>query len=153
VRSLSKLSPHAVYRTLIVVDKPSDDGKSFALVRRCLRIILTRDSGETIPSTYEGIYAACRYIVTVLNMGEGLYGTLKMELEQSVGRLASDLTSTSEMGMNWIVEFVRVCQWFELRVVRPQKSLESSDVTDWCSTVFTSITLDVSRSNIRSERA
>lgn len=79
---------------------------------------MTRDSGETIPSSYEGIYAACRSVVTVSNKGEGLYGTLTMELEQSVGRLAIDLTTSAEEGMNWIVEFVKVCQWFELNVVR-----------------------------------
>jgi cullin 4 len=99
------------------VDPPSEDTKSFQLVRRCLRLLLTRDNSETIPSSFEGIYAACRSIVTTLGMGEGLYGTLKMELEQSVGRLASDLMSAPETGRKWIVEFVRVCQWFELHVV------------------------------------
>jgi cullin-4 len=110
------------------VKKSTDEDGSFALVRRCLRILLTRESSEVVPYTYEAIYAACRSIVTVSKLGEGLYGTLKMELEQSVGRLASDLTVAVETGMNWIVEFVRVCQWFEIHVVRWQ--FESRDAAD-----------------------
>ena len=82
-------------------------------------MLLKRDSDETLPSPYEGIYAACRYVVTVSGKGEGLYDTLRLELEQSVGRLANDLTATAEKGMNWIATFVKTCQWFERRVVSP----------------------------------
>lgn len=93
------------------------DNDPHALVRRCLEIILTRDSPDNLPTTYEGIYSACRSIITVSNKGEGLYGTIKMELEKSVNRLAKGLTESTEDGMNWIVEFVKVCQWFEKQVV------------------------------------
>jgi cullin-4 len=106
--------------TCNTVKRSTDEDGSFALVRRCLRILLTRDSREPLPHTYAAIYAACRSIVTVSKMGEGLYGTLRMELEQSVGRLASDLTVAVEAGMMWIVEFVKVCQWFEIHVVCSQ---------------------------------
>ena len=88
---------------------------------------MTRASGEVIPASYEAIYTACRSVVTVSNRGDGLYDTLKIELEQSVGGLASDLTTSAEKGMNWIAEFVKVCRWFELRVVCIQSGSES-----WC---------------------
>ena len=88
---------------------------------------MARDSDETIPSSYEGIYTACRSVVTVSNKGEGLYDALRIELEQSVGRLANDLTTGAEKGMNWITEFVKVCRWFESRVVCLSSSSESRD--------------------------
>jgi len=139
-----------VFETYNAVSKPKDDDGSFALARRCLMIILTKDNHETLPLPYEGIYAACRSIVTVSNNGEGLYGTLKMELEKSVGRLASDLTRTAETGMNWIVEFVKVCKWFELHIVRV--ILESRNAANSSSTVLASITHDLFGSSIRCER-
>ncbi|KAF9460280.1 Cullin family-domain-containing protein [Collybia nuda] len=93
--------------------KETHDNDPHALVRRCIEIVLTRDSPDILPTTYEGIYSACRSIVTVSNKGEGLYGTLKMELEKAVNRLAKGLTEFAKEGMNWVVEFLRVCQWFE----------------------------------------
>lgn len=117
-RKLRFLIIHIYYIHTDPVGKPSVDHASFPLIKRCLKVILTRDSDETCPCTNEVMYAACRSIVTVLNKGEGLYDTLKMELERSVARLATDLTASSETGINWIVEFVKVCKWFESRVVR-----------------------------------
>lgn len=101
----------------IDVVKKVVDNDPHALVRRCLQIILTRDNPDNLRTTYEGIYSACRSIVTVSNKGEGLYGTIKMELEKSANRLAKGLTEFTDEGMNWIVEFVKVCQWFEKQVV------------------------------------
>ena len=80
-------------------------------------MILLRDNDETLPSTHEGIYAACRYVVTLSGKGEGLYDTLKMELEQSVGRLAHDLGGSTAGAMEWIMELVGTCRWFEAQVV------------------------------------
>lgn len=112
-------NPHVVVRLICVyiVSESNNGDAQFALVRRCIRTILTRNSSETLPATYEGIYTACRSIVTVSNKGEGLYGCLKMELEQCVGRLSKELTETTVEGMEWITHFVRVCQWFEAQVV------------------------------------
>jgi cullin-4 len=99
------------------VKRAAENDGPYALVRRCLQIVLTRDNPDILPTTYEGIYAACRSIVTVSNKGEGLYGAVKMELEKSMNRLAKALMEFAEEGMNWIIEFVKVCQWFEKQVV------------------------------------
>lgn len=141
------ISPYSVYRTFNVVDEPSADDGSFALVRRCLRILLTKDTEEILPCPYEDIYAGCRSVVTVANKGEGLYGSLKLELEQSVGRLANDLIATPDKGMHWIVEFVHACQWFDLHVVGLHLS-KRRNVANLCSIVFASITYDLSGPSI-----
>ena len=97
--------------------KPNDGDDAFALVRRCVRITLTRGTDDVLPASPEGIYSACRSIVSVSNKGEGLYGNLKLELEQCVGRLANDLLAETEDGMQWVSFFVQVTQWFETQVV------------------------------------
>jgi hypothetical protein len=79
--------------------------------------VLTRDTDEILPASHEGIYSACRSIVSVCNKGEGLYGMLKLELEKSIGSLARDLLAETEQGVQWISVFVKVTQWFETQVV------------------------------------
>jgi hypothetical protein len=145
------ISSYSAHRPFDVVDEPLEDDGSFALVRRCLRILLTKDSEEILPCPYEDIYAGCRSIVTLANKGEGLYGSLKIELEQSVGRIANDLIAAPEKGMHWIVEFVKVCQWFELHVVRLSLS-KLRNMTNLRSIVFAPITYDLSGSSICRER-
>ena len=81
--------------------------------------------------SYENIYAACRALVTLYNKGEGIYGNLKIDLEQSLGRLADHLETfqaegpeaSDAPGMKWIEEFVKVCRWFEAQIVRPKLRL------------------------------
>ncbi|KAF8637776.1 hypothetical protein AX17_002585 [Amanita inopinata Kibby_2008] len=94
------------------VEKPAPEGAQSALLRRCIRIILTREHPEVIKTTHEAIYSACRSIVVVANKGEGLYSTLKLELEQCVGQLSGILCGLSVKGIDWIVQFVSVCEWF-----------------------------------------
>ncbi|KAF8060763.1 Cullin family-domain-containing protein [Lyophyllum atratum] len=99
--------------------RPTNEDTHFSLLRRSIRTILTRDAVEGLPATYESIYSACRYVVCIANKGEGLYGTLKIELEQAVGRLASSLTAEAVEdgnGMKWIEQFVAACGWFEKQI-------------------------------------
>ncbi|RDB27309.1 Cullin-4 [Hypsizygus marmoreus] len=118
-RSSQTIALQGVLKIKIIGDdlnKPSDVDAPFLLLRRSIRTILTRDTDEALPSTYEGIYSACRYVVTVSNKGEGLYGTLKMELDQSIGRLANGLIGSKAEGVEWIPDFVKASQWFETKI-------------------------------------
>lgn len=90
----------------------------YPLVRRAVRTVLTRHATEALPGTYERIYSACRSIVCVSNKGEGLYGTLRFELEQCVGHLATELTQKAEDTMEWMNLLVKICQWYDKQVVR-----------------------------------
>ena len=90
------------------------------VVRRAIRIFLTRQPGynDAIPATYEGIYNACRALVTVSHRGEDVYNALKMELEQSIGRLSSELLDSDEEDTTWIASFNAAFKWFESQIVR-----------------------------------
>lgn len=79
--------------------------------------MLTKGSNESIPITYEAVYSACRSIVCVSNKGEGLYQTLKMEVEQSLARLAQELLEEKRSAVQWLSVFVDGCNWFEKQVV------------------------------------
>ena len=65
-------------------------------------------------------------MVTVYNKGEGLYGIVKIELQQSLSRLVYQLESfkaegpeaSEAPGMKWLEEFVKACTWFEDKIVR-----------------------------------
>ncbi|TFK38770.1 Cullin-4B [Crucibulum laeve] len=103
-----------------------DNSRAFALVRQCIRIILTRDNPEFLPSSYEHIYSSCRAIVGASG-GEGLYDALKMELEQSIGRLANSLISTPNTGIEWITFFVDACDWFGTHIDKLQSLLTYLD--------------------------
>ncbi|KAG6873267.1 hypothetical protein C0995_001041 [Termitomyces sp. Mi166 len=81
-------------------DAQSKSLRNLTLLQRSIRIVLTllEDSGlknprEDLLSSYEDIYAACRYVVAVVNRGEDLYDRLRLELEQSIGRLANSLAT------------------------------------------------------------
>ena len=92
---------------------------------------MTREAEVPVKHNYENIYAACRALVTLYNKGEGIYGSLKTDLEQSLGRLADHLETfqaegpeaSDAPGMKWIEEFVNVCRWFEAQIVRPKLRL------------------------------
>jgi hypothetical protein len=72
---------------------------------------------DPLPATYEGVYNACRSVVTVLNQGEDLYNILKIELEQSVGNLSRLLASSGEEDVAWLVLFNKAFAWFEEHIV------------------------------------
>ncbi|KAF8168514.1 Cullin family-domain-containing protein [Crassisporium funariophilum] len=99
-------------------NKPAAGDKQLALLRRCIRTILTRMPGpdDTMPTTYEGIYNACRSIITVANLGDDLYNILRIELEQSIGRLSRALTDSTEKDMAWITSFTKALAWFERQI-------------------------------------
>ena len=55
----------------------------YRIVKQSIRIILTRNSTEKLPATYERIYNACRSVVCLAKKGAGLYDdVLKLELER-----------------------------------------------------------------------
>jgi len=89
----------------------------FAQIRRCVRTLLTKGTNETLPITYEAIYLACRSIVCLSNKGEGLYQTVRMEIEQSLAHLAKELLDEKRTRGQWIDKFVQACDWFEKQVV------------------------------------
>ena len=90
----------------------------FNNIRYCIRTILTRGASENLPLSYEEIYTACRFLVCISNKGEGLYETFKMEMEQSLSRLAIELLITEKRtGIKWINAFVDGSKWFEQQVV------------------------------------
>ncbi|PCH33173.1 Cullin-domain-containing protein [Wolfiporia cocos MD-104 SS10] len=90
--------------------------EDLALVRRSIRTLLTKNGVDALPATYEHIYRACRAVVCVHTLGEGLYGNVKMELEQCVGGLARDLLQDRRGDAEWLLPFIDVCSWFEKRV-------------------------------------
>ncbi|KAH9983287.1 Cullin-4B [Russula compacta] len=89
---------------------------SLALLRRCMRIILTRDATDALPLTYERIYALCRDAVVIHNKGEVLADMLKIELEQSVACLERGLTDDVSEGIGFALPFAQVLTWFEKQV-------------------------------------
>ncbi|KDR70101.1 hypothetical protein GALMADRAFT_255498 [Galerina marginata CBS 339.88] len=98
--------------------KPPAGDKQLSLLRRCIRTILAREPGpnDTIPATYEGIYNACRSVVTVSHLGQDLYNTLKIELEQSIGQLAKMLLASTEKDTVWLSSFNAAFKWFEYQL-------------------------------------
>lgn len=90
-----------------------------ALLRRCIRTILTRLPGpdDTIPATYEGIYNACRSVTMVSHLGDELYNILRIELEQSIGRLSKALIGSAETETKWITSFSKALKWFDEQIV------------------------------------
>ncbi|KAJ7456611.1 Cullin family-domain-containing protein [Mycena latifolia] len=98
-------------------------------LQKYIKRILSRDSGSGagLPS-YEDIYNECLSVVCVLNTGEGLYESLKLELEQSVTCLSKELLKENKAnGETWLKKFVGACQWFETQVVLLQSLLTYLD--------------------------
>lgn len=67
--------------------------------------------------SYEGIYNACRSVVTISHLGHDLYGILKLELEKSIGNFANELCSSAENDTSWIISFNETFKWFERQIV------------------------------------
>ncbi|KAH9947362.1 Cullin-domain-containing protein [Amylocystis lapponica] len=99
--------------------KSSPDNRSdadVALVTRSIRVLLARGSDVLLPATFEQIYGACRSAVTISNKGEGLFTSVKLELEKSVGSLVKDLLVERRADVEWLVPFIEACAWFEKQV-------------------------------------
>ena len=118
-RFLQMGDPIILKRSTIVNSKAEGEwAGEFNNVRRSIRTILTKGASENLPLSYEEIYTACCSLVCVSNKGEGLYETFKMEMEQSLSRLVTELLVTEKRtGIEWIAAFVEGCEWFEQQVV------------------------------------
>jgi hypothetical protein len=89
---------------------------TLSLLRRCMRIILTRDSTEDFPLSYERVYALCRDAVVIDNKGETLADMLRIELDQSVSRLERELADDISEGLSFALPLARALTWFEKQV-------------------------------------
>jgi hypothetical protein len=83
ILKLHILESHSSYAE----SKPPAGKKHLGLLGQCIRITLNKNSPDVLPASYEGIYNACRSIVTISHLGHDLYDTLKLELEKSIGNL------------------------------------------------------------------
>ncbi|KAG6805519.1 hypothetical protein H0H92_015110, partial [Tricholoma furcatifolium] len=100
---------------------------------RSIRVILappqkseTKDVRLRLAASYEEIYTACQSVVVVAQRGEELYDRLRLELEQSIGRLAHSLATQDpeikdkrdkdDLPILWIADFVAGCDWFEREI-------------------------------------
>jgi len=105
--------------TVIVPEQPYTEHQidgSLALLRRCMRIILTRDATDALPLTYERIYALCQDTVVIHRKGEMLGEMLRNELEQSVTRLERGLANDISEGVGFALPFARALTWFEKQI-------------------------------------
>lgn len=112
---LQTLGTHSPY---CAESKPPAVKKQLGLLGQCIRITLNRNSPDMLPTSYEGIYNACRSVVAISHLGRDLYDTLKLELEKSIGTLANELCSSAENDTSWIVFFNESFKWFEKQIVR-----------------------------------
>jgi len=113
-------------------------------LKQCISRLLMRDSGGSLPATFEAIYSECFSVVCVLNTGEDLYTNLKLELERAVGSLCRELLSArkailgpksddekvageAEIAAMWLNKFVETCKWFEKQVALLQSLLTYLD--------------------------
>ena len=93
----------------------------FALLRYCTRLLLTRGSqSEMLPASFESIYTTCCSQVRIPGQGDKLYEMLVMEIDQCNIRLLRELEVSRDTGkfIDWLGQFVQVCEWFESKVVR-----------------------------------
>ncbi|OBZ79494.1 Cullin-4 [Grifola frondosa] len=108
-----------IVRVLGLPIKPAVESRGdsdFALVRRCVRVLLTKDGDDKLPATYEQIYRTCKSVVCDHGKGEGLYENVKLELEKCVGALASSLLRDGRGSVSWLIPFIESCAWFEKQV-------------------------------------
>ncbi|EDR04746.1 uncharacterized protein LACBIDRAFT_330354, partial [Laccaria bicolor S238N-H82] len=98
-------------------DKKPESTEQFGLVRRCIKISLTRAGFDMLPATYERIFSTCRALVIDYKRGEDLYGALKLELEQSLTALAGIMIEEPKEEIDWLAGFAKHCEWFESQIV------------------------------------
>ena len=106
------------YRISVKAQPESVYDREFVLVRQTIRILLERGTAEKLPATYEKIYAACQAVVCNARKGEGLYDSLKLEMERCLGSLLRGLLDTPQTGIVWLDPFIQACEWFDKQVVR-----------------------------------
>ncbi|KAG6836528.1 hypothetical protein H0H93_007074 [Arthromyces matolae] len=119
--------------TLVPRFRKGDEQSKLLLLQRSIKLILTpfeesglNDPRSLLPDTtsYEDVFVACQSAVTIANTGEVLYDKLRLELEQSIGRVATSLASeklneneNNEDGpVLWLKKFAQVCEWFDSRI-------------------------------------
>ncbi|KAF9555850.1 Cullin-4B [Agrocybe pediades] len=97
--------------------EPSRD-QLLALLRRAVHVVLTREPGpqHVMPATYEGVYSACRNLVSVLGQGKELYNIVQLELEQTVGYVERNLIQLVDEPTRWIDAFRAAFEWFERQI-------------------------------------
>jgi hypothetical protein len=81
-----------------------------------MRTILTRDSTDDFPLSYERVYALCRDAVVIDDKGETLADMLRIELEASVSRLERELVDGISGGLWFALPLARALTWFEKQV-------------------------------------
>ncbi|KAJ7275413.1 Cullin-4B [Mycena haematopus] len=121
--------------------------KAALSLQQCIRRLLMRENEGGLPATFEAIYSECYSIVCVLNTGEGLYASLKLELEQAINSLCKELLSVpktipspkpgtesddadvaaAQVAGIWVNQFVEACKWFEEKVALLQSLLTYLD--------------------------
>ncbi|CAL1696829.1 unnamed protein product [Somion occarium] len=84
-----------------------------ALVKRSIRVLLSRNNKDTLPATYDKIYNACRAVICVAKKGDGISQSFKLELERCIGELAQELVSEGKSEVEYILPIIEVCAWFE----------------------------------------
>lgn len=104
-------------RRAFAEEKAPAGDKQLALLRRCINTILTRNLIEALPATYEGIFTACRSIVTIAHLGHDLYNILRRELELSISQISREMALSTEKDTTWIASFNKVFSWLEKQIV------------------------------------
>ncbi|KAK0204245.1 Cullin-4B [Desarmillaria ectypa] len=102
------------------VNKANSEQYHQSIAKRTPRLLFTRGSITSLLSTYEQVYNSCRYVVSVAEDGATLYTILKMEIQQCMDKLARELTSAKEEGVQWLPKFVEICEWYETQVATLQ---------------------------------
>ncbi len=93
------------------------------MLRASIRLLLDIENTEPLPATYQRLFTACRAVVCEAERGQGLYESLKLSLEQGIGKIATRLVSSAQTGEQWLESFVNACEWFEKQVVRVKNSI------------------------------
>lgn len=91
-------------------------GDLVSFLRRCVRIILSRDTESALPATYERIYSLCRDAVVVHKQGEILANIVKIELDKSVADLEREFADDISEGVGFASSFAGALTWFEKQV-------------------------------------
>ena len=73
----------------------------YNVLRASIRAILDSTNTDELPATKQKLFAACRAVVCQSQRGQGLYESLKLSLEQSVGKAANQLLSSARAG-GWL---------------------------------------------------
>ncbi|KAF8139806.1 Cullin-4B [Boletus edulis] len=96
----------------------------FVLLKHCTRCLLTKGSqSEMLPATFESIYTTCCSQVRIPGQGEKLYDMLVMEIDYCNTCVPGETNNL----MDWLGQFVQVCEWLESKVALLQSLLSYLD--------------------------